>query len=100
VVLHQVFAVFSVAQVILATRAEIASRANADVFDVSLDLMIRWLPRFAADGVDPVQALAERGRAAKIIRASTRMKWVVDEVGGAFVVAEWHGFSSCSTVCR
>jgi Transposase DDE domain len=81
VVLHQVFAVFSVAQVILGTRAEIASRANADVFDVSLDLMIRWLPRFAMDGVDPVQVLAERGRVAKIIRASTRMKWIAEEVG-------------------
>lgn len=81
VVLHQVFAVFTVAQVILGTRAEIASRAKADVFDVSLDLMIRWLPRFAADGVDPVAVLAERGRAMKLIRGSTRMKWVLEEVG-------------------
>jgi hypothetical protein len=81
VVLHQVFAVFTVAQVILATRAEIASRANADVFDVSLDLMIRWLPRFASDGVDPIEVLAERGWAMKLIRASTRMKWIAEELG-------------------
>jgi hypothetical protein len=60
-VLHQVYAVFTVAQIILATRCEIASRANADVFDVSLDLMIRWIPRFAADGVDPIQMIAKRG---------------------------------------
>jgi Transposase DDE domain len=93
VVLHQVFAVFTVAQVILATRAEIASRANADVFDISLDLMIRWLPRFASDGVDPVQVLAERGRAAKIIRASNRMKWVPDEVG-----LDGYSFLSSGTV--
>lgn len=80
IVLHQVFAVFTVAQVILGTRAEIASRANADVFDVSLDLMIRWLPRFAADGVDPIEVLAERGRDMKLIRSSTRMKWILEEV--------------------
>jgi hypothetical protein len=80
VVLHQVFAVFTVAQVILGLRSEIAVRAQADVFDVSLDLMIRWLPRFAEGGEDPVLVLVERGRAAKIIRASSRFRWEVPEV--------------------
>jgi hypothetical protein len=74
VVLQQVYAVFTVAQVILGLRADIASQAQADVFDVSLDLLIRWLPRFAQDGDDPVKIIVERGRAAKIIRPSTRKK--------------------------
>lgn len=68
VVLHQVYAVFTVAQIILGLRADIAQCAQADLEDVSLDLMIRWIPRFARDGEDPVQAIAERGRQAKIIR--------------------------------
>ena len=73
VILHQVFAVFTVAQIILGMRSEIAERANADIFEVSLDLMIRWIPRFAHAGLDPIVAIAERGRFAKIIRPTTRI---------------------------
>lgn len=72
VILHQVFAVFSVAQIILALRSEIAQRAHADVFDVSLELMIIWIPRIARDGHDPIQTLVERGRLGHIIRPSKR----------------------------
>jgi hypothetical protein len=74
VVVHQIFAVFTVAQIILGIRAEIATKADADVFEVSLDLMIRWLPRLAHEGLDPIQTTVERGRQAKIIRPSTRIK--------------------------
>lgn len=74
VVQHQLYAVFTVAQIILGLRSEVAQRAQADVDDVSLDLFIRWLPRFAQTGGDPLQAIAERGRAAKIIRPPTRTK--------------------------
>jgi hypothetical protein len=74
VVMHQVYAVFTVAQIILGLRAEIAERAQADVEEVSLDLMIRWLPRFAQNGQDPVQQIVERGRLAKIIRPVNRTK--------------------------
>lgn len=73
VVLHQVYAVFTVAQVILGLRAEIAQQANADVFEISLDLLIRWLPRFAKEGQDPVKMMVELGRDMKIIRPSTRL---------------------------
>ena len=30
--------------------------------------------------VDPIQVIAERGRSAKLIRDSTRMKWLPSEV--------------------
>jgi hypothetical protein len=72
VVIHQVFAVFTIAQIILGLRAEIAQGAQVGLDDVSLDLMIRWLPRFAQLGLDPVQAIIDRGRQAKIIRPPTR----------------------------
>jgi hypothetical protein len=80
VVLHQVWAVFTVAQVILGLRGEIALRVKADVFEVSLELLIRWLPRLARDGQDPVAALVAWGRAARIIRPTTRFRWGVPEV--------------------
>jgi hypothetical protein len=80
VVIHQVYAVFTVAQIILGLRAEIAERAQADVEEVSLELMIRWLPRFAQNGQDPVQQIAERGRFAKIIRPVHRTKRDLPEV--------------------
>ena len=74
VVLHQVFAVFTIAQVILGLRSDIATRAKADPFEVSLDLLVRWVPRLAADGLDPVATLVERGRLAGFIRPSSRLK--------------------------
>jgi hypothetical protein len=80
VVLHQVYAVFTVAQIILCMRSEIAQKAKADVYEVSLDLIIRWIPRFAKNGVDPIKTIAEQGRAMKIIRPTTRMKWLPKEV--------------------
>ena len=33
--------------ILLGLRADIAAQADADVFEMSLDLMIRWLPRYA-----------------------------------------------------
>ena len=74
VVMHQVYAVFTVAPIILGLRAEIATRAQADIEEVSLDLMIRWIPRFAQSGQDPLQVIVERGRHAKIIRPVHRIQ--------------------------
>lgn len=73
VILHQVFAVFTIAQVILGLRLDIANQAKADPFEVSLDLLVRWVPRLAADGLDPVQTIVERGRFAGFIRPSSRL---------------------------
>jgi hypothetical protein len=68
VLLHQVYATLILAQVVLALRAEIATRAGADVREVSLPLLLQTLPQLAADGKDPVALFAERGRAAGCIR--------------------------------
>jgi Transposase DDE domain len=73
VILHQVFAVFTIAQVILGLRLDIANQAKVDPFDVSLDLLVRWVPRLAADGLDPVATIVERGRLAGFIRPSSRL---------------------------
>jgi len=68
VLLHQVYATLILAQVVLALRSEIATRAQADVREVSLPLMLQTLPQLAADGHDPVALFAERGRSAGCIR--------------------------------
>lgn len=74
VILQQVWAVLIISQILQALRKEIAGRARVDVFDVSLPLLVRTLPRFAERGEDPVQAVVERGRFAKIIRPARRVK--------------------------
>lgn len=76
VIQQQLFAVLIIAQIVQALRLEIAARAKVDVFDVSLPLLVRYLPEFAARGEDPVAAFVERGRAAGFIRASRRIQIV------------------------
>jgi Transposase DDE domain len=79
-VLQQVWAVLIIAQILQTLRKEIAARAGVDVFDVSMPLMVRTLPQFAADGVDPVRAFVERGRFGGMIRPSRRVKILAPQV--------------------
>jgi hypothetical protein len=72
VILQQVWAVLIIAQILQALRLEIAGRAGVDPFDVSLPLLIEYLPRRAYGGHDPVAFVVERGRAMGIIRPSRR----------------------------
>jgi DDE family transposase len=69
---QQLWAVLLISQILQALRLELAARAGVDPFDVSLALMIRWLPRLAATGQDPLQAFLDHGRAVRFIRPSTR----------------------------
>lgn len=73
----QVWAVLTVAQVLSALRYEVALRSGADVFEVSMPLLVRWMPLFAAGGEDPVEAFVTRGRAAGFIRPSRRIRMEV-----------------------
>lgn len=72
VVLHQVWAVLIIAQVMQALRLEIAWRAGVDPFEVSMALLVEYLPRYAAEGRDPVAVFVEHGRALRFIRPSRR----------------------------
>lgn len=74
VILQQVWSALILSQIFQALRKEIAGKAGVDVFDVSMALMIRMLPQFAADGVDPVEAFVERGRFGGMIRPARRVK--------------------------
>lgn len=68
VVQLQVFATLILSQVVLSLRTEVALAARVPLRDVSLPLLLRWLPELAAGEEDPVQVLACRGRLAGILR--------------------------------
>lgn len=74
VILQQVWGVLLISQIFQALRKEIAGKAEVDVFDVSMSLMIEAVPEFASRGIDPIQAIVEFGRPARIIRASRRLE--------------------------
>ena len=71
-VLQPVWAVLIIAQVLQALRLEIAGKAGMDPYEVSLPLLVEYLPYFAYRGLDPVQVFVEQGRALRLIRPSTR----------------------------
>lgn len=73
VVEQQLWATLLISQVLMALRMEIATVAEVDVFDVSLPLLARYAPRYAARGEDPVAAIVRDGRLAGFIRPSRRI---------------------------
>ncbi|HVX30901.1 MAG TPA: IS4 family transposase [Nitrolancea sp.] len=73
VVLQQVWGVLIIAQILHALRLEIAGRAGVDPFDVSLPLLVRYLPRWAAQGEDPIEQAVRRGTGMGVIRPSRRI---------------------------
>lgn len=80
VVLQQVWAVLIIAQVLQALRVEIAGTAGVDPYDVSMPLLVKYLPYFAYRGLDPVATIVARGRAMKLIRPSSRTVIVAPEI--------------------
>ena len=70
----QVWAAFAIAQILMGLRQEVAGRAGVDPFDVSMPLLIEWLPRLGDRGEDPIEVLVRYGRRGKIIRPSRRLK--------------------------
>src|SRR5579871_582660 len=72
VVAQQVWAALIIAQVLQALRLEIAGRAGVDPYEVSLPLLVQYLPQYAALGWDPVATFLELGRALRFIRPSSR----------------------------
>jgi hypothetical protein len=80
VILHQVWAVLTIAQLLQALRVLVAAAARVDPFDVSLPLLIRYLPMYAARGGDPIAAFAADGARRGFIRPSRRIRLVLPAV--------------------
>lgn len=78
--LHQIWAVFLISQILQALRMEIAGRANVDPFDVSMKLLILYLPTLAAAGTDPITLFVQRGRFARFIRPASRLKTTAPDI--------------------
>jgi hypothetical protein len=74
VVLHQVWAVLTIAQIVHALRLEIAGKAGVDPFEVSVPLLVEYLPLLLAQQQDPVAVFVEQGRQLLFIRPSTRTR--------------------------
>ena len=77
VLLHQIFATFIIAQIVLSLRAEVARQARVDLEEVSLPLLLRWLPWLAHDGHDALAEFVRRGREAGYLRPTRRGRWEV-----------------------
>jgi hypothetical protein len=81
--LLQVWATFLLAQMVLAFRNEVARQAGCDLREVSLPLLVRWLPRLAAMGRDPLAEFVRAGRAAGYIRPFRGQVWQLPDVSDA-----------------
>ena len=74
VILQQLWAVLIIAQLLHAVQLEIAGLAHVDPFDVSLNLLTRYVPLLAREGKDPLKMIVEDGRRMGIIRPSRRIR--------------------------
>jgi hypothetical protein len=72
VLLQQVWAVLLISQILHSLQLEIAARTGVDPFDVSLPLLVEYLPRWY--DVDFVALVVERGRKSSFIRPSRRIR--------------------------
>jgi len=80
VILQQIWAVLIISQIIQALHLEIAGLANVDPDQVSLALLIQYLPQLAKAGRDPVAFFVENGVQAHFIRPSRRMHYQVPAI--------------------
>jgi hypothetical protein len=80
VVLVQVWAVLVIAQLLQALRGTVAARAGVDLWDVSLPLLVRYLPQYAAHHADPLAAFIADGHRLGYIRPSRRTRIVAPTV--------------------
>lgn len=73
VIAHQVWAVLLIAQLVLMLRNAVAIRARVpDVYMVSLQLLVEYLPQYAMHTDDPVGLFAAIGKQMGFIRPSRR----------------------------
>lgn len=82
----QLWCCLILAQVYHALQVEIAMRAGVEVFDVSLDLLIRLTPRWLSQGRTPLEHAVRVGRDQGLIRPSTRHHIEVPWIDPSWVV--------------
>jgi hypothetical protein len=80
----QLWALCLLAQMLHAWQGTIARQAGVDRFDVSIELVVRYVPQLMSQRIDPVQYFVHHGRDLGIIRPSTR-----SQVHSPIVPPEW-----------
>ena len=86
VILEQLWGVLILAQVLQALRLEIAHHAGCDPFEVSLGLLVQYLPGYAAQGLDPLAHFVEVGPRLGFIRPSRRVQIRAPDIPPAEIV--------------
>jgi hypothetical protein len=74
VLMHQIWAVLLIAQAVLAMQGMVADVAGVPVEEVSLALLVQYLPSYAAAHDDAITPFVADGRALGFIRPSRRIK--------------------------
>lgn len=76
----QIWGSVLLAQLLHALHVQVAADAGVELFDVSLELLVRYLPICLAQGLDIRQLVQQKGRALGFIRPSTRTKHVLPDI--------------------
>jgi hypothetical protein len=84
-ILQQVWTVLTIAQILHGIQMEIASKAGVDPFDVSLHLIVEYLPKW--NDIDFIALIVERGREGGFIRPSRRIRIKTPEIDMSEYVA-------------
>lgn len=87
VIQAQIWACLLVAQISHALQVQIAVQAGVEVFDVSLDLLVRLVPQWRQRGLAPVEHAVRFGRELGVIRPSTRHRIAVPWIDPAWVTS-------------
>ena len=74
------------AQMYHGLQVEIAGQAGVEVFDVSMDLLVRFTPRWLQAGLRPIEQAVRFGREQGLIRPSTRNRIEVPWIDPVWVV--------------
>ncbi|HSM26040.1 MAG TPA: IS4 family transposase [Anaerolineaceae bacterium] len=85
VILQQVWAVLTIAKILHGIQMEIASKAGVDPFDVSLPLIVDYLPKW--NDIDFIALIVEKGREGGFIRPSRRIRIKTPEIDMSEYVA-------------
>jgi hypothetical protein len=86
VVQVQLWCCLILAQLYHALQVEISRQAGVEVFDVSLDLLVRLTPGWLSRGLTPLQHAVRFGRGLGLIRPSTRHRLDVPWIDPSWVV--------------
>ena len=86
VLLQQVWGTLIIAQLLQALRLQIAVQAHEDPFDVSLALLLEYLPTLSDYHADALRVLVTRGKDLGFIRPSSRLRIQTPDLRGVLIV--------------